>query len=130
MPHLMDLASAWPRRAEAGAATGITNTAFPLGTASGVAIYGAIMHNRSTTPFGAGCRPRGRVHRPVDLLNPGTADAVRIAYAAGMHWVFVVSCRRRGRKRHHLLFAIDPQRDAPRQPVTAGLAKDNPVAGA
>ena len=43
MPHMMNLALAVAPADRSGAATGATNTAFPLGTAVGVAIFGAVL---------------------------------------------------------------------------------------
>lgn len=43
MPHMMNLALAVAPADRSGAATRATNTAFPLGTAVGVAIFGAIL---------------------------------------------------------------------------------------
>lgn len=46
MPHMMNLALAVAPANRSGAATGATNTAFPLGTAVGVAIFGAVLSSR------------------------------------------------------------------------------------
>lgn len=43
LPHLMDVAVSVVAPRKTGTATGIANTAFPLGTSFGVAIYGAII---------------------------------------------------------------------------------------
>ena len=43
LPHLMDVAVSVVAPRKTGTATGIANTAFPLGTSFGVAIYGAIL---------------------------------------------------------------------------------------
>lgn len=46
MPHMMNLALAVVPASRAGAATGAANTAFPLGTATGVAVFGALLSTR------------------------------------------------------------------------------------
>lgn len=46
MPHMMNIAIGVVPASRAGAATGAANSAFPLGTAAGVAMFGAILTSR------------------------------------------------------------------------------------
>lgn len=49
MPHMMNIALSVVPASRSGTATGVVNTAFPLGTATGVAIFGAVLTSRINT---------------------------------------------------------------------------------
>lgn len=49
VPHMMNIALSVVPASRSGRATGVVNTAFPLGTATGVAIFGAVLTSRINT---------------------------------------------------------------------------------
>ncbi|NLE80308.1 MAG: MFS transporter [Rhodococcus sp.] len=95
MPHIMDIAMAVAPARLAGTATGLANTAFPLGTAAGIAVFGALIHGRvdavDTLPEPA--RPLAYVadFDRLTLLGQPAVEAARSAYASGLTTVFAVA---------------------------------------
>lgn len=95
MPHIMDIAMAVAPTRLAGTATGVANTAFPLGTATGIAVFGALIHSRvdAASALPESARPAAYVAE-FDRLAPlgsTTVDAARSAYAAGLTTMFAVA---------------------------------------
>ncbi len=98
LPHLMDVAVAVVPAHKTGTATGIANTAFPLGTSFGVAIYGAIV-------TAAVSRGLGDLHAPqkvIDLASAGQFQILREkagplaqpaldSYINGLHHVLILA---------------------------------------
>lgn len=61
MPHMMNLALSVVPASSSGAATGAANTALPLGTATGVALFGALLSSRVDTLDWASSQVRGAI---------------------------------------------------------------------
>ncbi|MBM7367313.1 MFS transporter [Gordonia hydrophobica] len=95
MPHIMDIAMAVAPARLAGTATGVANTAFPLGTAAGIAVFGALIHGRvdAASALPEPARPLAYVAE-FDRLAPlgeSAVDAARSAYGSGLTTMFIVA---------------------------------------
>lgn len=113
MPHMMNLALAVVPASRAGAATGAANTAFPLGTPTGVAVFGAPpLHPGGCPPVGP--RPGGHRLRP---LRAAGADVPLLPGRRGHH-------RLHQRSLAHLL-----HRNGPRRAVRGRLLHRDPQPG-
>ncbi|MFT4087717.1 MAG: MFS transporter [Gordonia sp. (in: high G+C Gram-positive bacteria)] len=90
MPHIMDIAMAVTPSRLHGTATGLANTAFPLGTATGIAVFGALIHARVDAAPGVPVQARPAVYiAEFDRLVPGPmVDAAKSAYAGGLTLMF------------------------------------------
>lgn len=97
MPHMMGLAVGVVPADRAGMASGASNAFFPLGTAVGVAVYGAIMtaaiSSRITDPDLAQIVAAGRFDQLTDVLPAGSQALVTTAQSAfvdGLTQVFLI----------------------------------------
>jgi MFS family permease len=76
LPHVMSLAVAVVPTERTGMATGLANTALPLGTAFGVAVYGAYLSDQVNSGIDDMTLPPG--------MPPETVDSVREAAEGGL----------------------------------------------
>ncbi|MDN6510702.1 MAG: MFS transporter [Corynebacterium sp.] len=76
LPHVMSLAVAVVPSGRTGMATGLANTALPLGTAFGVAVYGAYLSNKVNTGIDGMQFPPG--------MPPAMEDRLRDAAEGGL----------------------------------------------
>ncbi|WKX69034.1 MFS transporter [Streptomyces sp. XD-27] len=81
LPHLLDLAVGVVPAAQAGTASGAANSFFPLGTATGVAAFGAVLSAKvdaalSTAALGRLHVPEDGAGRARELVTAGQFDAL------------------------------------------------------
>lgn len=129
MPHMMGLAVGVVPADRAGMASGASNAFFPLGTAVGVAVYGAVMTAAVAARVADGDVARavaaGRVDELAATLPAGSGAVVaaaREAFVAGLSQVFVIAglaAVLSGVATLFLVRARDAHR-APADPVPAG----------
>lgn len=86
MPHMMGLAVGVVPAERAGMASGMSNSFFPIGTAVGVAVYGALMtgviSERIADPDAARIVAAGRIDELAAALPPGSSGLLDTAHAA------------------------------------------------
>jgi len=94
MPHMMGLAVGVVPAARAGMASGVANSFFPLGTAVGVAVFGAVMtaavSARVADPDLARAVAAGRVDE-VAAGSDALIATAREAFVAGLSTIFLIA---------------------------------------
>ncbi|MBC3186417.1 MFS transporter [Corynebacterium sp. zg-331] len=94
MPHMMNITISVVPASRSGAATGATNSAFPLGTATGVAIFGAILTSHIDSLAWASAPVReaasaGRVDLLRSVLSEPQVHEVTEAFMAGLDTILI-----------------------------------------
>lgn len=95
-PFLMDVAVAVVPPSRAGTATGVANTAFPLGTSCGVAVYGAVIaaavrDRLPGAPDLAVTAAEAARFEALRAMSPDLADAAQRAFVTGLHHCFLIA---------------------------------------
>ncbi|MFE1667437.1 MFS transporter [Corynebacterium bovis] len=96
LPHLMDLAVSVVPEGRTGTASGIANTALPLGTSFGVAAYGAYLsHTVRDALDGAPQRildaAEGGQFALIEKVSPPFAATALDAFVDALHGIFVIA---------------------------------------
>jgi EmrB/QacA subfamily drug resistance transporter len=106
LPHVMSLAVAVVPSERTGMATGLANTALPLGTAFGVAVYGAYLSDRVNAgidgmQFPPGMPPamesqlrqaaEGGLFQEIAQRSPTFAEETLGFFIDGLHGIFVIA---------------------------------------
>lgn len=95
MPHMMGLAIGVVPAERAGMASGMSNTFFPLGTAVGVAVYGAVMSARIGAavpdPQLASAAAAGRFDVVAQSAGPDVVAAAARAFTEGLSQVLLIA---------------------------------------
>ncbi|GAA2488928.1 MFS transporter [Streptomyces gobitricini] len=95
-PPLMGIAVGAAPADRAGMASGLTNACYPLGTATGVAVFGAIFSARLSDGLGTGPGVTGPVREAVEtgrleLLDPALQPLARTAFSGAFTAVCLAS---------------------------------------
>ncbi|MFF8290038.1 MFS transporter [Streptomyces sp. NPDC016309] len=95
-PPLMGIAVGAAPADRAGMASGLTNACYPLGTATGVAVFGALFSARLSDGLGTGPGATGPVREAVEtgrfeLLDPALLPVARTAFAGAFSTVCLAS---------------------------------------
>ncbi|MGP5930722.1 MFS transporter [Corynebacterium glyciniphilum] len=106
LPHVMSLAVAVVPSERTGMATGLANTALPLGTAFGVAVYGAYLSDRVNAgidgmQFPPGMPPamegqlrdaaEGGLFQEIAKMSPEFARETLGFFIDGLHGIFIIA---------------------------------------
>ncbi|WP_420098195.1 MFS transporter [Corynebacterium sp.] len=106
LPHVMSLAVAVVPSERTGMATGLANTALPLGTAFGVAVYGAYLSDRVNVgidgmQFPPGMPPamegqlrdaaEGGLFQEIAKMSPEFARETLGFFIDGLHGIFIIA---------------------------------------
>ena len=106
LPHVMSLAVAVVPTERTGMATGLANTALPLGTAFGVAVYGAYLSDRVNSGIDGMAFPPGMPEETVDSVRDAAegglfqeiaavsqdiADETLGFFIDGLHGIFIIA---------------------------------------
>ncbi|QGV77885.1 MFS transporter [Streptomyces ficellus] len=95
-PPLMGVAVGAAPADRAGMASGLTNACYPLGTATGVAVFGAVFSARLSDGLGTGPDVTGAVREAVetgrfDVLDPALQPLARTAFSGAFTAVCLAS---------------------------------------
>ena len=94
MPHLMDLAVSVVPPTRTGTASGIANTALPLGTSFGVAIYGAYLSNvinddLAMAPQNVRDAAEAGQFGLIERFSPQLAEMAKVSFVDALHGIFI-----------------------------------------